>query len=60
MLTTLLAIVKGGEGEVNKFAGLGLKNLILVALFTMVFIVAVKTILVKHPISGVTEMAAAV
>lgn len=51
--------MKGGE-PVNKFAGLGLKNLILVSLFTMLFIVALKTIMIKHPIAGVTEMVNAV
>jgi hypothetical protein len=43
-----------------KFGGLGLKNLIVCALFTMVFIVAMKTILIKHPVAGVTEMVNAV
>jgi hypothetical protein len=50
--------LKGGEGM--KFGGLGLKNMIVCALFTMVFIVAIKTILIKHPVAGVTEMVNAV
>jgi hypothetical protein len=52
--------LKGGEGMNMKFGGMGLKNMIVCALFTMVFIVVVKTILIKHPISGVTEMVNAV
>lgn len=59
MILSLFLLLKGGE-NVEKFAGLGLKNLILVALFTMVFIVALKTISIKHPIPGVTEMVNAV
>lgn len=47
-------------GEVLKLAGLGLKNLVLVSLFVIVFIVMLKTILIKHPIAGVTEVVSAV
>ena len=43
-----------------KFAGAGLKNMIVYALFTMVFIVAIKTIFIKYPVAGVTEMVNAV
>jgi hypothetical protein len=53
-------VLKGGEPMNMKFGGLGLKNLIVCALFTMVFIVAMKTILIKHPVAGVTEMVNAV
>ncbi len=44
----------------NKIAGLGLKNLVLVALFTIVAIVVLKTILTKHPIKGISEVVQAV
>lgn len=44
----------------NKIAGLGLKNLVLVALFTMIFIVILKTVLTKHPVKGVSEVVQAV
>lgn len=44
----------------NKIAGLGLKNLILVAVFVIIFIVIMKTILTKHPVKGVSEFVQAV
>lgn len=44
----------------NKIAGLGLKNLVLTALFTIITIVVLKTVLTKHPIKGVTEVVQAV
>jgi hypothetical protein len=43
-----------------KFAGLGLKNMVITAIFTMLFIVLMKTVVTKHPIPGVTEIVTAV
>ena len=40
--------------------GLGLKNAVLLSLFVMVFIVVMKTVLIKHPVPGLTEVASAV
>lgn len=44
----------------QKMAGLGLKNLVLVTLFVIVGIVVLKTVLTKHPIKGVSEVVQAV
>lgn len=62
MITALILSMfslKGGE-QVEKFAGLGLKNLIVVLLFVIVGIVVLKTVLTKHPIPGVSEVVQAV
>jgi hypothetical protein len=60
MLTaSILLLFKGGD-KVGKFGGLGLKNMLICALFTMVVIVILKTIVIKHPIAGVTELVNAV
>jgi hypothetical protein len=39
-----------------KLGGLGLKNLIVVATFTLVFIVMMKVIFTKYPVKGVSEV----
>lgn len=44
----------------GKFAGVGLKNLILIALFVMVFIVMMKVVTNKHEIPGVSQVVNAV
>jgi len=44
----------------EKIMGVGLKNAVLIALFVMVVIVMLKTILVKHPVPGLTEVVATV
>lgn len=44
----------------NKLAGVGLKNLVVISLFTIIFIVMLKTILAKHPVKGVSEVVHAV
>jgi hypothetical protein len=44
----------------SKVGGVGLKNLVVIALFTMVFIVMMKVILTKHPVQGVSEVVNAV
>ncbi len=46
--------------ETRKFAGVGLKNMIVIALFTMMVIVVTKVIVTKHPINGVTQLVNAV
>jgi hypothetical protein len=51
--------MKGGE-TMDKLAGVGLKNMIVIALFTMIFIVVSKTILTKHPVKGISEVVQAV
>ena len=44
----------------DKFAGLGLKNMLIISLFTILLIVMLKTILVKHPVEGLSQFVAAV
>ena len=44
----------------NKFAGLGLKNLVVVALFTMLFIVLAKVVFTKYEVAGVSQVVQAV
>lgn len=44
----------------DKFLGLGLKNLIGVLLFVIIGIVVLKTVLTKHPVKGVSEVVQAV
>jgi cell division protein FtsL len=44
----------------NKLAGVGLVNLLIIALFTVVFIVAMKTVLTMHPLDGLTPLFQAV
>ncbi|MBB4876435.1 hypothetical protein ACFTRE_22045 [Bacillus subtilis] len=46
--------------ETRKFAGVGLKNMIVIALFTMMVIVVTKVIVTKHPVNGVTQLVNAV
>ncbi|MEC1692615.1 hypothetical protein P9E05_14120 [Bacillus mojavensis] len=46
--------------EMKKFAGVGLKNMIVIALFTMMVIVVTKVIVTKHPVNGVTQLVNAV
>ncbi|MBT2718070.1 hypothetical protein [Bacillus sp. ISL-57] len=46
--------------ETSKFLGVGLTKAISLALFTIVVIVVLKTILIKHPIPGVTDVVTAV
>lgn len=40
----------------NKFAGLGLKNLVVVAMFTMLFIVICKVVFTKYEVTGVSQV----
>lgn len=40
----------------NKFAGLGLKNLVVVAMFTMLFIVVAKVVFTKYEVTGVSQV----
>ena len=44
----------------GKFGGVGLKNMVVIALFTMIIIVVMKTVLTKHPVKGVSEVVQAV
>ncbi|MFE7740632.1 hypothetical protein [Bacillus cereus] len=46
--------------ETRKFAGVGQKNMIVIALFTMMVIVVTKVIVTKHPVNGVTQLVNAV
>jgi hypothetical protein len=52
--------LKGGDDAVDKFAGVGLKNLIVIALFTMFFIVMCKVAINKHPIKGLSDFVNAI
>jgi hypothetical protein len=40
----------------DKFAGVGLKNVILIWLLCVVFTVMAKVILAKHPVPGISEV----
>jgi hypothetical protein len=40
----------------DKFMGIGLKKAMMLAIFTMLFIVFAKVILTKYPIPGVSEV----
>lgn len=40
----------------EKFAGLGLKNLVLVSFFVILMIVMLKVIFTKYPVKGVSEV----
>lgn len=44
----------------EKFGGVGLKNMLVIALFTIVFIVMSKVILAKYPVKGLSEVVHAV
>ncbi|MGE6604864.1 hypothetical protein ACQKEY_24610 [Lysinibacillus fusiformis] len=44
----------------EKFAGVGLKNMIVIGLFTMIMIVVLKVVITKHPVKGVSEIVNAV
>jgi hypothetical protein len=51
--------LKGGE-KLEKFAGVGLKNVVVIGLMTIIMIVVLKVVLTKHPVKGVTEIISAV
>jgi len=51
--------LKGGD-TLEKFAGVGLKNMIVIGLFTMIMIVVLKVVITKHPVKGVSEIVNAV
>lgn len=40
----------------GKFLGVGLKNAVLLAIFTMLFIVVSKVIFTKYPVKGLSEV----
>lgn len=40
----------------DKFLGVGLKNLLGITLFTMLFIVALKTVFAKWEVKGISEV----
>lgn len=44
----------------DKFLGVGLKNAVLLALFTMLVIVMAKVIFTKYPVRGLSELVQAV
>ncbi len=44
----------------DKFLGVGLKNAVLLALFTMLIIVMTKVIFTKYPVRGLSELVQAV
>lgn len=44
----------------DRFAGVGLRNVVLIAIMTMLFIVMAKVIFNKYPFNGVTEVVNAV
>lgn len=44
----------------NRFAGVGLKNLLVIGMFTIVMIVVLKVVLTKHPVKGISDVVNAV
>lgn len=44
----------------SKFAGVGLKNLVVISIFVMVFIVMMKVVFTKHHVDGVSDLVQAV
>ncbi|WP_434785684.1 hypothetical protein [Bacillus velezensis] len=44
----------------EKFAGVGVKNLIVIAMFTMMTIVVLKVVLAKHEVNGISQLVHAV
>lgn len=40
-----------------KFMGMGIKNLIGCAIFTILFIIVFKIVMAKYPVKGVSELA---
>jgi len=51
--------MKGGD-ELNKFAGVGLKNVLVIGLLTIILIIVLKTIFTKYPVEGVTDVVHAI
>jgi hypothetical protein len=60
MITAAIVSLLGGGETMNKFGGVGLKNMFVISLFTMIMIVMLKVITVKHPIKGVTDFVNAI
>lgn len=56
----MTALLLGGGGSVDKFGGVGLKNMIVISIFTMIMIVVLKVITIKHPVKGVTDFVNAI
>ena len=40
----------------DKFAGVGLTNMIIISIFTMVFFVVMKVIFAKYPVAGISDI----
>lgn len=40
----------------GKFAGVGLKNLVVISIFVMLFIVVMKVVFTKHEINGISQV----
>ena len=44
----------------ERFAGVGMRNVLLISIMTMILIVLFKVVFVKYPVSGVTDMVNAI
>lgn len=44
----------------ERFAGVGMRNVLMISIMTMIFIVIFKVIFVKYPVSGVSDMVNAI
>ena len=40
----------------GKFAGVGLKNLVVISIFVMLFIVVMKVVFTKHEVNGISQV----
>lgn len=49
-----------GEIFMERFAGVGMRNVLTIAIMTMILIVVFKVVFNKYPISGVSDMVNAV
>lgn len=59
-MITFVMLLKGGDNVEGKFAGVGLKNIIVLWLMFILLTVMAKAILTKHPVKGLSEVVQAV
>lgn len=48
------------DDTIKKFAGVGLKNVVVIGMLTIIMIVVLKVIMSKHPVKGISEVINAV
>jgi len=44
----------------ERFAGVGMRNVLMISIMTMIFIVMFKVVFTKYPVSGVSDMVHAI